>query len=245
MLEEPLAPMAFSWIGASVAVISNVTVVDRVPADMLHLVDTHWYQFPPLNPLWYSILGFVIFVLACVSICGNGMVMYIFMTTKALRSPSNMFVINLAFSDFLMMFTMAPPMVINSYNETWIFGPFACQVYALLGSLFGCVSIWSMTMIAYDRYNVIVKGLSSKPMTFNGSLLKIMLVWLNSLFWTLAPMFGWSRYVPEGNMTACGTDYLSQDIVSVSYIMAYSFFVYWLPLLLIIYSYTFILKVML
>jgi len=27
----------------------------------------------------------------------------------------------------------------------------------MCGSLFGCTSIWTMTMIALDRYNVIVK----------------------------------------------------------------------------------------
>lgn len=36
-------------------------------------------------------------------------------------------------------------------------GPFMCEVYAMLGSVFGCTSIWTMVMIANDRYNVIVK----------------------------------------------------------------------------------------
>lgn len=57
------------------------------------------------------------------------------------------------------------------------------------------------------------------------------------------PLFGWNRYVPEGNMTACGTDYISQDWLSRSYLLAYSFFVYELPLFLIIFSYYHILKV--
>lgn len=52
-----------------------------------------------------------------------------------------------------------------------------------------------------------------------------------------------NRYVPEGNMTACGTDYLSKSWVSRSYILVYSIFVYYLPLLLIIYSYFFIVQV--
>lgn len=42
--------------------------------------------------------------------------------------------------------------------------------------------------------------------------------------------------------TACGTDYLSKDWLSRSYIVVYSFFVYFLPLFTIIYSYYFILK---
>lgn len=51
------------------------------------------------------------------------------------------------------------------------------------------------------------------------------------------------RYVPEGNMTACGLDYLNRDWFSRSYIIVYSLFVYFLPLSIIIYSYVFIVKV--
>lgn len=132
---------------------------------------------------------------------------------------------------------------ICSYYETWHFGPRMCEIYAMLGSLFGCASIWTMTMIAFDRYNVIVKGLSAKPLTSGGAVLRIAFIWAFALFWTLAPFFGWNRYVPEGNMTACGTDYLSKDWKSRSYILVYSFFVYTSPLLLIIYSYFFIVQV--
>lgn len=89
----------------------NQTVVDKVPPEMLHLVDIHWYQFPPMDPLWHGILGFVIGVLGFVSIIGNGMVIYIFTSTKTLRTPSNFLVVNLAMSDFLMMTCMSPAMV--------------------------------------------------------------------------------------------------------------------------------------
>nr|AHA48184.1 long-wavelength opsin [Ctenoplusia agnata] len=221
---------------------SNQTVVDKVPPDMLHMVDPHWYQFPPMNPLWHGLLGFTIGCLGFISITGNGMVIYIFMSTKSLKTPSNLLVVNLAFSDFLMMCAMSPAMVVNCYNETWVWGPLACELYACAGSLFGCASIWTMTMIAFDRYNVIVKGIAAKPMTNNGALLRILGIWAFSLAWTLAPFFGWNRYVPEGNMTACGTDYLSKDWFSRSYILIYSVFVYFMPLLLIIYSYFFIVQ---
>lgn len=102
----------------------NQTVVDKVPPEMLYLVDSHWYQFPPLNPLWHSLLGFAIGLLGFISVAGNGMVIYIFSSTKSLRTPSNLLVVNLAFSDFLMMFCMSPPMVLNCYYETWVFGKF-------------------------------------------------------------------------------------------------------------------------
>nr|QPF71148.1 long wavelength opsin [Lasioderma serricorne] len=234
-------PSFAAWVAASArSGGGNITVVDKVPPDMLSMVDAYWYQFPPLNPLWHAILGFMIGCLGFVSIVGNGMVIYIFCSTKSLKTPSNLLVVNLAFSDFFMMLSMSPPMVINCYNETWVLGPLFCEIYGMFGSLFGCISIWTMTMIALDRYNVIVKGLSAKPLTKKGAMLQILLVWAFSIGWTIAPFFGWNRYVPEGNMTACGTDYLTKDWVSRSYILVYSVFVYFLPLLTIVYSYWFI-----
>ncbi|XP_018049698.1 PREDICTED: rhodopsin [Atta colombica] len=232
---------AYTW-AAQGGGFGNQTVVDKVPPEMLHMVDVHWYQFPPMNPLWHGLLGFAIGVLGTISIIGNGMVIYIFTTTKSLRTPSNLLVVNLAISDFLMMLWMSPAMVINCYYETWVLGPLFCELYGMTGSLFGCGSIWTMTMIAFDRYNVIVKGLSAKPMTIKGALIRIFAIWLFTILWTIAPLFGWNRYVPEGNMTACGTDYLTKDIVSRSYILFYSIFVYFMPLFLIIYSYFFIIQ---
>jgi len=220
----------------------NYTVVDIVPKELLHMIDSHWYQFPPMNPLWYSLVGLWMVVMGFLSVAGNFVVIWVFMNTKSLRSPANMFVVNLALSDFLMMFCMFPPMVISCYWHTWTLGAFFCQVYAFLGSLFGCVSIWSMVWITMDRYNVIVTGIAGKPLTSSVAMAKIAFTWAFALAWCLPPFFGWNAYVPEGNMTACGTDYLSEDLLSQSYLYVYAFFVYAIPLFIIVYSYVFILK---
>ena len=68
-----------------------------------------------------------------------------------------------------------------------------CEIYGMVGSLFGYGSIASMTMIALDRYNVIVKGMSAKPLTTKGAILRILVVWLISLVWTVIPLVGWNR----------------------------------------------------
>lgn len=122
-------------------------------------------------------------------------------------------------------------------------GPFACDAHALIGSLCGGASIWTMVAIARDRYNVIVNGMSGKPLTIKIALLKIILIWSFAGVWATLPLFGWNQYVPEGNMTSCGTDYFTQTWLSKSYILVYSGFVYFLPLFLIIYSYWFIVSV--
>ncbi|XP_078033316.1 long wavelength sensitive opsin 2 [Augochlora pura] len=216
---------------------NNQTVVSKIPEDMIHLIDTYWYRFPPLHPMWHKILGAVMILLGIIGWCGNGVVVYVFLLTPSLRSPSNLLVVNLAFSDFIMMGFMCPPMVICCFYETWVLGILMCDIYAMVGSLCGCASIWTMTAIALDRYNVIVKGMSGAPLTIKKVILEIAGIWTFGLIWAILPMVGWNRYVPEGNLTACGTDYLTLEWSSKSYILVYSVFVYYTPLFTIIYSY--------
>uniref|UniRef100_A0A1I8Q8G8 G-protein coupled receptors family 1 profile domain-containing protein n=1 Tax=Stomoxys calcitrans TaxID=35570 RepID=A0A1I8Q8G8_STOCA len=221
---------------------SNISLAESVPADIAHMVDPYWYQWQPMEPMWFGIIGFIITILGIMSLAGNFVVIYIFTSAKPLRTPSNMFVVNLAFSDFMMMFTMFPPVVLNGFYGTWIMGPFWCELYGLCGSLFGCVSIWSMTLIAYDRYCVIVKGIARKPLTITAAVFRLMFIWGVCMLWAIFPMIGWNRYVPEGNMTACGTDYFAKDWYNRSYIVVYSVWVYLTPLTTIIFSYWHILK---
>jgi len=216
----------------------NFTVVDMASKEILHLVDPHWYQYPPLNPMWYGLLGFVIFCLGMLSVIGNAVVVWVFMNTKSLRSPANLLVVNLAVGDFFMMFSMFPPMVTSCYYHTWAFSALSCEIYGFLGSLFGCNSIWTMIFITMDRYNVIVKGVSAEPLTSGGAMTRIAFTWAFSLGWTILPFFGWNRYVPEGNLTACGTDYLTDDSMSHAYLYIYGAFVWFFPLLIIIGAYS-------
>jgi len=220
----------------------NSTVVDTVPQELLHLVHSHWYQFPPMNPLWYSLVGFWMTLTGICAVCGNFVVIWVFMNTKSLRTPSNYYIVNLAISDFLMMFFMCPVMIINSYHHQFIFSELFCEIFALWGMVLGIVSIGSNVCITLDRYNVIVKGISGQPLTTKGAMTRLAGVWLYALFWSLPPMFKINRYVPEGNMTACGTDYLSDDMFGRIYLYLATCFTYGLALVIIIFCYFFIMK---
>ncbi|XP_045596786.1 rhodopsin [Procambarus clarkii] len=220
----------------------NFTVVDMAPKDILHMIHPHWYQYPPMNPMMYPLLLIFMLFTGILCLAGNFVTIWVFMNTKSLRTPANLLVVNLAMSDFLMMFTMFPPMMVTCYYHTWTLGPTFCQVYAFLGNLCGCASIWTMVFITFDRYNVIVKGVAGEPLSTKKASLWILTIWVLSITWCIAPFFGWNRYVPEGNLTGCGTDYLSEDILSRSYLYVYSTWVYFLPLAITIYCYVFIIK---
>ena len=73
---------------------------------MKHLVHPYWNQFPAMEPMWAKWLGVFITILCICSFAGNGVVVYIFTTTKSLRTPANLLILNLAFSGKYIHFNM-------------------------------------------------------------------------------------------------------------------------------------------
>ncbi|XP_057688721.1 melanopsin-A-like [Corythoichthys intestinalis] len=187
----------------------------------------------------YVVAAFVL-VIGTLGVAGNALVMFAFYSNKKLRSLPNYFIMNLAVSDFLMAFTQSPIFFINCLYKEWVFGEMGCKMYAFCGALFGIASMINLLAISIDRYLVITKPLqaihwSSKRRTT----LAIVSVWLYSLAWSLAPLVGWSSYIPEGLMTSCTWDYVTYTAANRSYTMMLCCFVFFIPLLIIFYCYVF------
>ncbi|XP_010142035.1 PREDICTED: melanopsin-A-like [Buceros rhinoceros silvestris] len=186
-------------------------------------------------------IGVVIFIVGITGTMGNFLVIYAFCRSRSLQTPANILIINLAISDFLMSVTQAPVFFTNSLHKRWIFGEKGCELYAFCGALFGIASMITLMVIALDRYLVITKPLASGGVTSKRKALIILAgVWLYSLAWSLPPFFGWSAYVPEGLMTSCSWDYMTFTPSVRAYTMLLFCFVFFIPLIAIIYSYIFI-----
>uniref|UniRef100_A0A8C0BW19 Opsin 4 n=1 Tax=Buteo japonicus TaxID=224669 RepID=A0A8C0BW19_9AVES len=186
-------------------------------------------------------IGVVILIVGITGTLGNFLVIYAFCRSRSLQTPANIFIINLAISDFLMSITQSPVFFTNSLHKRWIFGEKGCELYAFCGALFGITSMITLMVIALDRYFVITKPLASVGVTSKKKALIILVgVWLYSLAWSLPPFFGWSAYVPEGLLTSCSWDYMTFTPSVRAYTMLLFCFVFFIPLIAIIYSYVFI-----
>nr|ALG92572.1 Xenopus-like melanopsin-2 [Danio rerio] len=188
----------------------------------------------------HYIIAFLILIIGTLGVSGNALVMFAFYSNKKLRSLPNYFIMNLAVSDFLMAITQSPIFFINCLYKEWMFGELGCKIYAFCGALFGITSMINLLAISIDRYLVITKPLqtiqwNSKRRTG----LAILCIWLYSLAWSLAPLIGWSSYIPEGLMTSCTWDYVSPSPANKSYTMMLCCFVFFIPLSIILYCYLF------
>ncbi|KAM4607396.1 melanopsin-A [Polymixia lowei] len=188
-------------------------------------------------------IGSVILAIGITGMVGNFLVIYAFSRSRSLRTPPNMFIINLAITDLLMCVTQAPIFFTTSMHKRWIFGEKGCELYAFCGALFGICSMITLMVIAVDRYFVITRPLASiGVLSRKRALLILSAAWAYSLGWSLPPFFGWSAYVPEGLLTSCTWDYVTFTPSVRAYTMLLFIFVFFLPLFVIIYCYVFIFR---
>ncbi|XP_070425790.1 melanopsin isoform X2 [Equus przewalskii] len=204
-----------------------------------------WVPFPTVDVPDHAhyTMGTVILLVGLTGMLGNLTVIYTFCRSRGLRTPANMFIINLAVSDFLMSFTQAPVFFASSLYKQWLFGKAGCEFYAFCGALFGITSMITLTAIALDRYLVITRPLATVGVVSKRWAALVLLgIWLYALAWSLPPFFGWSAYVPEGLLTSCSWDYMTFTPSVRAFTMLLMCFVFFLPLLVIVYCYVFIFR---
>ncbi|XP_063217984.1 opsin, ultraviolet-sensitive-like isoform X2 [Bacillus rossius redtenbacheri] len=158
---------------------------------------------------------------------------------RSLRTPGNILVVNLAVSDCLLVGETSM-LIYNSLHRGPALGDVGCQVYGFVGGLAGTVSICSLTFIALDRYHVIVYPLDARRRTgHTQALLCVSLAWLYGALFAGLPLtgLGVGRYVPEGFLTSCSFDYLSQDAMNRNFILAFCVAAWVLPFCIISYCY--------
>ncbi|XP_014243083.1 opsin, ultraviolet-sensitive [Cimex lectularius] len=206
------------------------------PEELKHIPE-HWLSYPEPKPLYNYILGILYIGLTIVSLVGNGLVIWIFTSVRSLRTPSNVFVVNLAICDFLMMLK-TPIFIYNSFKLGFALGNLGCQVFGTVGAFSGIGASATNAIIAYDRYRVIATPFAPK-LTVGKALLYLLLIWIYVTPWALFPLFNqWSRYVPEGFLTSCTFDYLTQTDEIRSWVATMFAICYVIPLSLVIYFYS-------
>lgn len=108
----------------------------------------------------------------------------------------------------------------------------------LLSFLFaGVVSLISLAVLSYERYCTMMGATQADSTNYRKVVMGIAFSWIYSMVWTVPPLFGWSRYGPEGPGTTCSVDWTAKTANNVSYIVCLFIFCLILPFVVIVYSY--------
>ncbi|XP_046729913.1 trace amine-associated receptor 13c-like [Silurus meridionalis] len=104
------------------------------------------------SPAVYILLYVCSAAVVLLTVCGNLLVIISVVHFKQLHTPTNMLVLSLAVSDFLVGAFVMPLMLIWSIETCWIFGKIFCTVFWFIGSFVTIISIYNIALIAVDRY---------------------------------------------------------------------------------------------
>nr|APY20521.1 ultraviolet sensitive opsin [Xylobiops basilaris] len=228
----------FNWTVAQQRIAENsprLLAWNVPPSELVHIPE-HWLSYVEPEASMHYLLGLLYVFLFFMAVIGNGLVLWIFSTAKSLRTPSNMFVVNLAFCDFIMMLK-APIFIYNTMHKGFATGHVGCQVFAFVGSLSGIGAGMTNAFIAYDRCTTISNPMDRK-LTKVKAFVMILFIWCYTIPWAVLPLLEiWSRFVPEGYLTSCSFDYLTDTFDNHLFVATIFFCSYVAPLSLIIYFY--------
>ncbi|KAG7244649.1 hypothetical protein INR49_029668 [Caranx melampygus] len=133
-------------------------------------------------------------------------------------------------------FTITITSAVNGY---FILGATFCAIEGFMATLGGEVALWSLVVLAVERYIVVCKPMGSFKFTSTHAGAGVLFTWVMALACAGPPLFGWSRYLPEGIQCSCGPDYytLAAGYNNESYVI-YMFVVhFFIPVFLIFFTY--------
>lgn len=111
---------------------------------------------PFLSPQAFKLLADVFFSFIIVTgVVGNSLVTVVILRWKEIRTPCNIFLLNIAVADFLVT-GIAGSFRIIEVHLGWIFGDFLCRFLAPLQDVFVGVSAISHSTISWERYRATV-----------------------------------------------------------------------------------------
>ncbi|TRY89014.1 hypothetical protein DNTS_029300 [Danionella cerebrum] len=107
-------------------------------------------------PAWYyKILAALMFLVTALSLCENLMVMLVTFQFKQLRQPLNYIIVNLSLADFLVSLTGGTISVVTNFRGYFFLGRWACVLEGFAVTYFGIVALWSLAVLAFERFFVI------------------------------------------------------------------------------------------
>lgn len=116
-------------------------------------------------------------IVELVAFVGNILVIAIVVRFKTMRTTTNYYLVNLAISDLLVAVMPIWVHVVSSLNEFWVFGSFMCKFNPFLQITAMCASMFTLVVIAGDRFFAIMYPVQSRVTRRKVSIV-LSLVWL-------------------------------------------------------------------
>ncbi|XP_022789230.1 neuropeptide Y receptor type 2-like [Stylophora pistillata] len=163
------------------------------------------------EPHWLEILRLTFeFFIAALGIAGNTIVCLVITFQPQMQTVINFYIRNLAIADLVILLFSFPLTIIKEQDpHHWPLGEFFCRFLYPLNDVFFGVSVWSITLVAIDRYRAIVGGRVPKRNSYNFSSARWMIlgVWIISFLIISLPLYFVMRFIDDNSYIDCTPDW--------------------------------------
>ncbi|XP_054087493.1 uncharacterized protein LOC105213856 [Zeugodacus cucurbitae] len=193
-------------------------------------------RMPTEMPFWLILCYSIIFLFA---IIGNLLVISTLIQNRRMRTITNLFLLNLAFSDILLGVFCMPVTLVGTLLRNFIFGEFFCKLIPFSQAISVAVSSWTLVAISCERYYAICHPLRSRTwQTLNHAYRIIGSIWVCSII-CMTPIAIFSQLMPTSQgLRKCREQWPAD---SVAYERSYNIFLdlilLVLPLLILSFAY--------
>jgi len=118
--------------------------------------------------------------------------------------------------------------------KRWIWSKKSCIFSGFIIYFVGCMQVFLMSAISYVRYDILRKQLNEKSISKRVIIYWTLVSLALSLFWSMAPIFGWSFYSLEDGLVSCSVEYNEKSINVISYNVGMFIFTFFVPFTIII-----------
>ncbi|CAI5670497.1 unnamed protein product [Oreochromis niloticus] len=143
-------------------------------------------------------------VLSCISLLTATLNLLVIISVsyfRKLHTPSNILLLSLAVSDFLMGLLLMPAEIVRSMT-CWVLGDLMCSVYFFLTVNITCASIGNIVLISIDRYVAICDPLHYPTrITVPRVKLSVCLCWFYSTFYS--SLYTQEMLIVPGRYNSC------------------------------------------
>ncbi|KAG7276724.1 hypothetical protein CRUP_006903 [Coryphaenoides rupestris] len=112
-----------------------------------------------------------------VGVVGNGCLVFVIARQKEMHNVTNIFIANLSCSDILMCVVCLPVTLTYTLMDRWVLGETLCKLTPYVQCISVTVSIFSLVLIAMERYQLIIHPTGWKPVV-GQSYLAVALIWV-------------------------------------------------------------------
>nr|BAB88652.1 rhodopsin [Plecoglossus altivelis]BAC00857.1 rod opsin [Plecoglossus altivelis]BAC65337.1 retinal rhodopsin [Plecoglossus altivelis] len=171
------------------------------------------YEYPQyylINPAAYFMLACYMFFLIITGFPINFLTLYVTIEHKKLRTALNYILLNLAVADLFMVIGGFTTTLYTSMHGYFVFGRTGCNIEGFCATLGGEIAMWSLVVLAIERWVVVCKPMTNFRFGENHAIMGVAFTWVMAAACAVPPLFGWSRYIPEGMQCSCGIDYYTR-----------------------------------